>query len=113
MAEKLEEKIVDEEIEDGGVYIHKLKKPFTWEGTTYEELTFDFDSLTGKDMELVELEMSREHFIAYAPDSSSTYMFRLAARAAKVHYSVIENLPLVEANTIRLKMKYFFLKLGF
>ena len=34
---------------DPGTYTHRLKKPFTFDGKTVEEMHFDFDSLTGAD----------------------------------------------------------------
>ena len=38
-------------------YVHKIKKPFTFEGCTIEELSFDFDRLTGNDSLAIEDEL--------------------------------------------------------
>lgn len=35
--------------ESVGNYTLKLKKPFTYEGQTFDELNFDFEGLTGDD----------------------------------------------------------------
>ena len=41
---------VEAEVKQGtGSYTHTFSKPFTYEGKTYERLTFDFDKLTGND----------------------------------------------------------------
>jgi len=39
---------------DVSVYKHTFKKPFEYEGRTYEELTFDFGRLKGRDMVAIE-----------------------------------------------------------
>ena len=95
---------------NSGVYIHKFKKPFTWEGVTYDALTFNFEGLKGSDLEAVEEEMSAAGQYAISPEYSVIYILRLAARAAGVHSSVIENLPLHDANVIRGKTKTFLLR---
>lgn len=40
-----------------GTYTHIFRTPFTWEGHTFEELTFDFASLTGGDSLAIENEL--------------------------------------------------------
>lgn len=47
-----------------GGYVHKFRKPFSYLGKTYENLAFDFESLTGKDMLSIgqELQMLRVNF---------------------------------------------------
>ncbi len=103
----LNEKDVQEETE--GIYVHKLNKPFTWEGETYTELTFNFDGLKGSDLEAAESEMNMEGKYAPVPEYSIAYVMKIAARAAHVHSSVIENLPIKDANVIKNKTKSFLL----
>ena len=44
----MEEKILEAAGEErSAAAVIKLSKPFIWEGTTYEELKFDFSTLTG------------------------------------------------------------------
>ena len=42
---------------DSGTYTHTFKQPFTHEGVTYEHLTFDWESLSGKDSVAIEREL--------------------------------------------------------
>lgn len=109
--EKTEEQIVAEEAAKGAdVYVHVFKSPFEWEGQTYEKLTFNFGGLTAADMEDVEDEMAEENRYAILPEYSAAYVLRLAAKAAKVHISLIEHLPLREGNIIRKKARAFFMR---
>lgn len=39
-----------------GRYTHVFAQPFEWEGNTYQRLTFDWESLTGKDCVRIETE---------------------------------------------------------
>lgn len=106
-----EEQMRAEGAADGAdVYVHILKKPFTWEGVTYEKLTFDFGGLTAGAMEEVDDELAAEGRYAIVPEYSAAYTLRLAAKAAKVHISVLENLPLYEGNVIRKKARNFFMR---
>lgn len=110
MTEKeLIEKEVSENTDNGSVYVHKFKKPYVWEGETYNEITFDFGSLKGTDLAEVEDEMNAESKYAIMPEYSIAFVFKLAARAAGVHSSVIENLPLADANIVRKKTRSFFM----
>lgn len=56
MAAKMEEEARNESNAQIDVYTHYFRKPFTYMGKTYEKLTFDWDSLTGKD----ELDLQKE-----------------------------------------------------
>lgn len=106
-----ETKKAPEEIaEDIGVYVHELEQEFEWEGQKYKELRFEFSRLKGSDLEAVETEMSIDGMFALSPEYSVAYQLKLAARAANVHCSVIENLPLRDANAIRAKTKAFLTK---
>ena len=49
-----------------GVYTHKFKTPFEYGGATYEELTFNFERLTGRDMVAIETEMQMNNEYALA-----------------------------------------------
>lgn len=101
------ENIETTEAKTPGVYVHKLKSPFTWEGTTYSEFTIDFNKLSGADLGAVEQEIAAEGRFAVSPEFSSVYALKLAARAAGVHSSVMQRLPLYDANAIRREVKAF------
>lgn len=111
-AEMTEKELIEneaEKTESDSVYVHRFKKPFVWEGETYNEITFDFGSLKGTDLNEVEIEMQSENKYAPIPEYSIAFVLKIAARAAGVHSSVIENLPLADANIVRKKARSFFM----
>lgn len=61
-----------------GGYVHKFRMPFKYKGKTYEQLAFDFEALTGKDMLSIgqELQALRVNF------SNPTLNLEFQARAA-------------------------------
>lgn len=90
-----------------GAYVHKLKKPFSYEDKCFEEFTLNWGLLTGADMADVEREMSDEGEFALSPEYSTSYLLRLAAKAADVNYEIMKHLPLDEAVIIRNKARDF------
>jgi len=93
----------------GEQFVYKFKKPFTYNGKTYEELTFDYESLTGKDSLAVESELESKGIMVIVPSFSSAYLLRIAARACTNHIGtdVLEALPLKVYNRIRSKTRNF------
>lgn len=65
----------------GGVYVHEFKKPITYNGKTYTELTFEWDKLTGNDSRAIVQEVERRGKTVVAPAFSVDYLVRMAARA--------------------------------
>lgn len=96
-----------------GVYIHKFKKPFTYEGITYDTLTFNFERLTGYDMVAVENEMISRNEFSVSPETSSNYQSKLAARAAKIGSDVLDAMPLADFHKITNEMRAFLLSSGY
>lgn len=90
-------------------FVLKLHKPFTHEGKTYEELEFDYESLTGKDSLAVEQELESKGIMVLVPSFNSNYLVRIAARACTTRIGVdfIERLPIKEYNRIRSKTRNF------
>ena len=94
-------------------YVHKLKKPFTFEGCTIEELSFDFDRLTGNDSLAIEDELQAMNKPVIVPTFSGQYLIRMAARACtttlttpdgksrRIGVDVIQALPIGAYNRIR------------
>lgn len=74
VAEKQDESAV-------GVYVHKFKKPFTFEGRTYEELTFDFESMTGRDASAIENELRAMGHPVLVAAFDGEYLARMCVRA--------------------------------
>ncbi|NBK80146.1 hypothetical protein D5272_16590 [bacterium D16-76] len=66
---------------DPGTYTHRLKKPFTFDGKTVEEMHFDFDSLTGADTLAISAEMNRRFKNLVLPHLSWEFMTLMAVRA--------------------------------
>lgn len=98
---------------DVGVYTHKFKKPFEYAGVTYEELKFDFERLTGRDMVSIETEMQSRNEYALAPEISRNFQSKMAAKAAKIGSDVLDAMPLVDFNKITNAARDFLLNTGY
>ncbi|HIS45106.1 MAG TPA: hypothetical protein IAB47_07050 [Candidatus Scatomorpha merdigallinarum] len=92
-----------------GIYVHKFKKPFTCQGKTYEELTFDFGKLTLNDSLAVEDELNALGKGALVPEWNSQYLVRLAAKACtdKIGSDVLMTLPIHEGRRILTRTRNF------
>lgn len=66
---------------DGGTYTHVFKNPFTYEGRTYEQLTFDWESLSGKDSIDIERDLLRRRITVIAAPFTPEYLAAMAARS--------------------------------
>lgn len=95
-------------------YTLKFDKPFECEGKTYDELTFDWGSLTGADSLAIENEMAQLGKPLIAPEFSGEYLVRMAARACtlKIGSDILCKLPLGYYNKIRSNARSFLLKSG-
>ena len=71
---------------NASAYVHKLKKPFTFEGCTIEELSFDFDRLTGNDSLAIEDELQSMNKPVIVPTFSGQYLIRMAALHHHPHH---------------------------
>ena len=103
---------------DPGTYTHRLKKPFTFDGKTVEEMHFDFDSLTGADTLAISAEMNRRFKNLVLPHLSWEFMTLMAVRACTdrdnkgirlVNEKLLQALPMRDYNTIVGKVRDFFL----
>lgn len=106
---------------DPSTYVHKFKKPFTYEGCTIEELSFDFGQLTGNDSLAIEDELQAMNKPVIVPTISGQYLTRVAARACtttitapggksrRVGADVIQALPISDYNRIRARARSFLL----
>ena len=89
-------------------YVHKLKKPFTFEGCTIEELSFDFDRLTGNDSLAIEDELQAMNTPVIVPTSPSTRTTP-DGKSRRIGVDVIQALPIGDYNRIRSKARTFLL----
>ena len=96
-----------------GVYTHKFKTPFEYGGATYEELTFNFERLTGRDMVAIETEMQMNNEYALAPEISRNFQSKMAARAAGIGSDVLDAMPLPDFNRITNAARDFLLSTGY
>lgn len=96
-----------------GVYTHKFKTPFEYSGAIYEELTFNFERLTGRDMVAIETEMQMNNEYALAPEISRNFQSKMAARAAGIGSDVLDAMPLPDFNRITNAARDFLLSTGY
>lgn len=87
----------------------KLKKPLSYEGTEYTELSFDFDSLTGRDSLNVERELAIRGIQVAVPAFSGEYIIRIAAKActSPIGSDAFELMSLKDYNRMRSKVRNF------
>jgi hypothetical protein len=87
----------------------KLKKPLSYEGTDYSEISFDFDSLTGRDSLDVERELAMRGIQVAVPAFSGEYIVRIAAKACAepLGSDAFESLSLRDYNRLRSKVRNF------
>lgn len=111
--------IQDEQIEklavnSDDVFTIKLKRPFEFEGKSYETLHFDFGKLTGKDCLAIENELQMLGRGAVAPEFSGEYLIRFAARALdeNLGHDFIAALPAATFTKIRNRARSFLLVMG-
>lgn len=93
-------------------YVHKFKRPFEYQGETYNELTFDWDSLTGKDGLAIENEMQAIGKAVIVPQFSGEYLIRFAAKACveTIGADAFEYMRIGDYNKIRSAARSFLLK---
>lgn len=106
---------IDQEEEAGTetleVFTIKLKKPVEYNGTSYEELHFNFNKLTGRDCLAIENELSMLGKNFVTPEISGEYLTRFAARALEepVGADFIQSLPAAVYSRIRARARTFLL----
>ena len=107
--EPLPKEALPKEDVSSDVYTHILKRPFTFEGKTYEEITFEWGKLTGRDSLAIENEVLRLGKPFVTPEFSSEYLIRMAAKACTLPIGIdlLEALPLPEFNRIKGKARTF------
>lgn len=78
-AERVEEEARQEP--ETGSYTHTFKKPFPWNGKTYETLTFDWTALSGRDHLDIESEIVMKGRTLVSPAFQGDFLAGMAARA--------------------------------
>ena len=95
--------MAEEPTEESSVYTHKFSRPFDYEGRTITELSFDFDSLTGRDSLAVEAELRASGLPLVMKSFDGGYLVRMCARACtddKIGHDVFDVMPVKDYNKI-------------
>ena len=102
----------DEENESLALYVHEFEKPFTWEGKTYDKLTFDFSKLRGKDVLAIMREIRMAGITVASRTFDVEYQYRYAARCCepRIGSDVIAALPAKEFERICTRVQRFLLR---
>lgn len=110
---KEEVKVVTDSDTPEGAYVHEFTKPYTFEEKTYTKLVFDFEKLIGDDLVAIENEMATVGEYALSPEISTSFLYRLAAKAAGVGSDVIAHMPVRDFGKIKNKSRDFLISTGF
>ena len=94
-------------------YTHNFKTPVEIEGKQHKTLTFNFEKLTGEDVEAIEEELQDQNKYVLTPEVSSVFQTMLAARAAGVGADEIRRLPLGEYMKIKNQARSFLIESGY
>lgn len=106
-------KVVTDSDTPEGAYVHEFTKPYTFEEKTYTKLVFDFEKLIGDDLVAIENEMAAVGEYALSPEISTSFLYRLAAKAAGVGSDVILHLPIREFGKVKNKAQSFLVSTGY
>lgn len=106
-------KVVTDSDTPEGAYVHEFTKPYTFEEKTYTKLVFDFEKLIGDDLVAIENEMATVGEYALSPEISTSFLYRLAAKAAGVGSDVIAHMPVRDFGKIKNKSRDFLISTGF
>jgi len=102
-----------EEAKDAAkLFTLKFKKPLSYNGEEYDELSFDFEALTGRDSIVVEKELARNGVQVVAPAFNGEYLIRIAARACtvRVGYDVAYHMSISDYNKLRSATRNFLMR---
>ena len=102
-----------------GSYTHTFKRPFLWKGRAFEQLTFDWETLTGRDHLEIESEMLLKGRTLVTPAFTGDFLVGMAARACTerdrqgkrvVDMQAVTEMPLADFETITRKAQVFLLR---
>lgn len=102
-----------------GIYTHTFKTPFQWNKRTFESLTFDWTTLTGRDHLEIENEMTMKGRTLVSPAFSGDFLAGMAARACTerdekgkrvINGQAIMEMSLGDFQTITRKARGFLLR---
>jgi len=84
-------------------YKHKFKKPLMHDGEEINEVSFDFDSLTGLDAIGIEAELALKGKAVVAPEFSTDYLILMAVKVSspKIGLDAFKRMGMRDYNKIR------------
>lgn len=93
------------------VFSHTFKKPLSYNGVEYKVLTFDFESLTGKDTLQIESELARKGQTVIVPEFNGAYLAAMASKACtdEIGVDAFDHMSLRDFNAIRGAARRFLL----
>lgn len=95
-----------------GVEIIKFKNPYIFEDKEYNEITLNFEGLTGADLENAEIFSDIRVNPAYSgtmAEFAKPYLSAIAAISAKVPLEFIKGLPIKEYTAVTVTVQNFLL----
>ena len=102
-------------------YTHVFQEPFTYQGETYEELTFNWKTLNGKDSAAIERELLNRRVTTVIAEFTPEYLTAMAARACTyrnadgfrtITTDALYELPLPEFRAICAAARRFLMRSG-
>ena len=102
-----------------GSYTHTFKKPFQWEGRTFESLTFDWTALKGQDHLEIEQEIIMKGRTLVSPAFTGDFLAGMAARACTerdekgkrvIDRLAVGDMPMADFQAITRKARGFLLR---
>lgn len=104
----------EEKAEDGKA-VYTFQKPLSYNGRTYEKLTYDLDGLTGRDSMEVEEELVRlRKGIVIEGSLNTDYIIRIFCKACEepIGADAFMNMSLADYNRIKTLTRNFLMKSG-
>lgn len=107
----MSEKNNTNEVVEGLENVIKFKRPIEFEGDRYEQITLNFDSLTGEDIEKAELQFNAQNpqnaAMTIMKDLSKPYLAIIASKAAGVNVGVIRKLSAYDYGRVTARTMVF------
>lgn len=99
---------------DKTTYVHTFEEPFEYEGKTYKELTFKFDSLRGRDVLAIAQELRTRGIVLVTRNFDVDYQYRYAARCCEqnIGSDLLLALPVNDFDRICNAVQRFFASMG-
>lgn len=109
MEEEIDKAIAQAKKDSKDSFTLTMKKPFEWDGKTFDTLTFNWGKLTGKDFFNIEQEINAEGFAVITPEFSTKFIMYMAVRACEqpLTTDALSGLPIKAFNRIRSKARNF------